>query len=254
MERLERILIYSALGLMALFTVMVVYAGIGLGISLPTAHEHLHPFTAGEVITKDANRFEVRYVAKMWAFDPAEVILPENAEVDFYVSTVDVMHGFNVLGTNLNLMAVPGTVNAAHHRFDRKGEYLVVCHEYCGLNHQNMFGRIRVVGPDEYTRLVEEMARRIRTIGEKLSMEKDCASCHTADGTEGIGPSFKGMFGRRVQLTDGREIIADEAYLTESIKDPDKHIPVNYEPGSMPPADLTDQEISELVAYIKTLK
>ena len=254
MKRLEKNLIYITLALMAVFTALVVYAGIGLGIVLPTSHEHLTPFAQGNVISKENNRFEVYLVARMWAFDPAEIILPEKADVDFYVSALDVNHGLEVVGTNLNLMAVPGTVNAAHHRFDKQGEHLVVCHEYCGLNHQNMFGKIRVVAPEEYARLMKELAGRIKAEGEKLSVQKDCAACHTADGTESIGPTFQGMFGRKTKLADGREMIVDEAYLTESIKFPDRQTVWNYDPGSMPETELTDQEIRQLIDYIKTLK
>jgi cytochrome c oxidase subunit 2 len=254
MERLERILGYIALGLMIVFAGLVVYASIGMGIALPTSHEHLSPFSQGEVIAKGNNRFEVRYVARMWAFDPAELVLPEKADVDLYVSALDVNHGFQVAGTNLNLMAVPGTVNAVHHRFNGIGEYLVICHEYCGLNHHKMFSKIKVVPPQEYNRLVQELARRIMTEGEKLSVQYDCASCHTSDGTESVGPTFKGMFGKREKLTNGSEIVVDETYLIESIKYPDSKIMMNYEEGSMPQASLSDEEINQLIAYIKSLR
>ncbi|HJZ10789.1 MAG TPA: c-type cytochrome [Acidobacteriota bacterium] len=254
MSRLEKILISTTLALMLLFASLVLYAGIGRGIHLPTSHKHLAPFSEGKVITKENNQFEIYYVAKMWAFDPLEVILPEKADVDVYLSAADVMHGFEVVGTNLNLMAIPGTVNVAHQRFDKKGEYLVVCHEYCGLNHQNMFSKIRVVDPAEYTRLAEEMARRITSVGEQLSVKHDCASCHTTDGTESLGPTFKGLFGKRQKLTDGSEVVVNEAYLIDSIRHPDKQIPINYEPGSMPETTLTEEELRQLVAYIKALE
>ncbi len=254
MERLEKNLIYITLALLAVFTALLVYAGTGLGIVLPTSHEHVTPFAHANVIPKENNKFEVYYVARMWSFDPAELLLPEKADVDMYVSALDVMHGFEVVGTNLNLMAVPGAVNVAHHRFDKKGEYLVVCHEYCGLNHQNMVGKIRVVASEEYERLVKESAARIRGEGEKLSIQKDCAACHTADGTESIGPTFKGMFGRKTKLADGREIVVDEAYLIESTKFPDRKIVMGYDPGSMPATEMSDQEIRQIIEYIKSLK
>jgi cytochrome c oxidase subunit II len=254
MDRLEKKLIYISLALMVLFTALVVYAGIGRGIVLPTSHEHLTPFTQGNVDFKDNNHFEIRVVARMWEFDPAEIILPEKADADFYVSALDVNHGFEVAGTNVNLMAVPGTVNTAHHRFDKPGEYVLICHEYCGLNHQKMFGKIRVVSSQEYKKLMQEMTARITTLGEKLSIQKDCASCHTSDGSESIGPTFKGMFGRKTKLADGGEVIIDEAYIIESIKYPDRQIVMNYDQGSMPETQITDEEIKELVDYIKTLK
>jgi cytochrome c oxidase subunit 2 len=254
MERLEKKLIYTALALIAVFTALVVYAGIGRGIVLPTAHEHLALFSQGSVVSQDNNRFEVHLVARMWEFDPAEIVLPQNAEVEFYVSALDVNHGFEVAGTNLNLMAVPGTVNTAHHRFNQPGEYFVICHEYCGLNHQKMFGTIRVVSQGEYARLMRERVAKITSLGEKLIVQKDCASCHSSDGTESIGPTFKGMFGRKTTLVDGKEVLVDDAYLFESIKHPDQQIVKGFDPGSMPETEITDPEIQEIVDYIKTLK
>jgi cytochrome c oxidase subunit 2 len=254
MEKLEKKLILIAIALMAAFTALVVYASMGLNIVLPTCNDHVTPYKEAQVISKPNNQFEVHYVARMWSFDPPELILPENADVDLYVSAADVTHGFEVAGTNLNLMVVPGAVNSAHHRFDRKGEYLVVCHEYCGLNHQNMFSKIRVVAPDEYTRIIQELAKKISVEGEKLSLKYDCASCHTADGTEGLAPTFKGMFGKKEKLKDGKEVTVDEAYILESIKFPDKEIVMNFDAGSMPAAPVSDEEIQELIDYIKTLK
>lgn len=254
MERLELKLIYTVLALMVLFTGLVVYASVGLGIKLPTCENHVKPFKQGEVIPRENNSFEVHYLAKMWAFEPAELILPEKAEVDLYVSSLDVNHGMNIVGTDLNLMAVPGTVNAAHYRFERQGDYLVVCHEYCGLNHQNMFGKIHVVAPQVYTKMMEELAGRVKAEGEKLSAQYDCTTCHTIDGTEGLGPTFKGMYGRKEKLADGREVVIDDHYMIESIKEPDEDLVLGHDKGSMPQVAISDKEIAEIISYIKTLR
>lgn len=256
MERIEAKILYVALTLMVVFAALVVYAAIGLGVVLPTCNDRVVPFTEGKVIAKENNQFEVHYIARMWSFEPAELIIPEKAEVDIYVSAIDVDHGFQIPGTNLNLMALPGSVNYARHRFDRKGEYMVICHEYCGLNHHNMMGKIKVVSADEYKQAMLTMSSKIRSEGERLMEEKQCSQCHTSDGTESLGPTLKGLHGMRRKLADGSEIVADESYLIDAIQSPDKHIVQNYEPGSMPPPDtpLTEQEIKQLIDYIKSLK
>lgn len=256
MQGTERKVLYIALVLMLVFTVLLVYASMGLGITLPTCNDRVAPFNEGKVIPKDNNRFEVHYVARMWSFEPAELTLPENAEVDLYFSAIDVDHGFVVPGTNLNLMVIPGAVNFAHHRFNKKGEYMVVCHEYCGLNHHNMMGKIKVLAADEYARKMQEMSAKTVSAVEKLIEDRQCSSCHTVDGSEGLGPTFKGLYGARRTLADGTQITVDEKYLIDSIREPDKQIVKGYDPGSMPPADvpLTDQEINEIISYIKSLK
>lgn len=252
----ERKVFYIALTLMLIFTILVVYAGLGLGIVLPTCNDRVVPFTEEKIIPKGNNQFEIHYLARMWTFEPAELILPQNAEVDMYFSAVDVQHGFIVPGTNLNLMVIPGTVNFAHHRFDTKGEYMVICHEYCGLNHHNMMGKIKVLAPEEYTRKMQELTSSLVSVGQDLVEDRQCSSCHTSDGTEGLGPTFKGLYGSSRTLADGTQISVDEKYLIDSIRNPDKQIVKGYDPGSMPPPEtpLTDQEIDEIISYIKSLK
>jgi cytochrome c oxidase subunit 2 len=257
MHSVERNLVLASIVLMAIFAGLVLYAGVGLGIHLPTHEQHIMPFTEGKVVARENNRFEIYYAARMWSFEPSDLVLPVNADVQIYASSVDVNHGLEVTGTNLNLMVVPGTVNVAHHRFDRKGEYLVVCHEYCGLNHQNMISKIRVVEPQEYTRYVEatrlELSRE-EEVGHKLADEFQCSGCHTEDGTEGIGPTFKGMFGRKEKLTDGNQITVDDDYVIESVLYPDRKIVEGYERGSMPGTVITPDQMKHLLTYLKSLR
>lgn len=252
MEQFERKLILVSIALMVVFAALAAYASIGIGIKLPTC-EHMAPFSEGKVISKGNNQFEIHYVAKMWSFDPAELILPEKADVDVYLSALDVNHGFEVVGTDLNLMAVPGTVNASHQHFEHKGEYLVICHEYCGLNHQNMLGKIRVVSPAEYAKYLEEQAEELNE-GQQLAAKYDCTTCHTTDGSEGIGPSFKGMFGRTETLADGKQVVVDDAYFVDSVHNPDLQVVKNFEPGNMPKGEMTDEELQDIIQFVKTLK
>jgi cytochrome c oxidase subunit II len=255
-EKNEKTVLYLAMTLMLVFAFLVFYASMGLGVSLPTCNDQISPIKEGKVIPKDNNRFEVHYVAKMWSFEPAELVLPENADVDFYISALDVQHGFEVPGTNLNLMAIPGTVNAGHQHFKGTADYLVICHEYCGLNHQNMSGKIRVISAPDYTKYQQELASRTLAAGEKIANDHQCLSCHTVDGTEGIGPSFKGLYGKHIRLNDGSEVLVDDTYLMDSINHPDHQIVMNYDKGSMPPTEppLTLGEMQQLVDYIKALK
>lgn len=145
MERNERMVLIVSGSVMLVFLAALIYAAGGLGIGVPTCVD-VRPFSEGKVIDKGNNHFEVHLVARMWAFDPAEIRLPAGADVDLYVSALDVTHGVYVAGTDVNLMAVPGSVNAARLRFDRPGTHAVICHEYCGIGHQFMAGRFVIGG------------------------------------------------------------------------------------------------------------
>lgn len=90
--------------------------------------------------------------------------------------------------------------------------------------------------------------------GENLYFERGCVSCHARDDSESIGPSWKGLYGSEVRLSDGSTVKADKAYLLESILDPRAKIVEGYPPGLMPPNGLTETEAKQLVEYIKTLR
>ena len=88
--------------------------------------------------------YEAYYVARVFSFSPATLAVPVGKKVTFYVTSADVVHGFLVPKTDLNMMAVPGWVNTESHTFTRKGTYLLICHEYCGIGHQDMLAKIEV--------------------------------------------------------------------------------------------------------------
>ncbi len=194
---------------MALFFGALLYSTAGLGISLPTCVTDVAPFERGQVIDKGDNHYEVHMVAKMWAFDPPEVRLPPGADVELYLSALDVTHGMYIEHTGVNLMAVPGAVNSARVRFDHEGEYPVICHEYCGLGHQNMMGKFvivsgAVVPPPTATAASGAVPSSAAELGEKLFEAKGCSGCHTVDGSPGVGPTMKGLYGHETR--DGGRI------------------------------------------------
>jgi len=87
--------------------------------------------------------------------------------------------------------------------------------------------------------------------GQKLVTQ--CLGCHSVDGSVVVGPSWKDLYGHEVELEDGTKVIANEAYITQSIKDPTSQIVKGFPPAMPPYAYLTDQQIADIVAYIKTL-
>jgi mono/diheme cytochrome c family protein len=94
--------------------------------------------------------------------------------------------------------------------------------------------------------------------GKRFYASLGCSGCHTLDGSKGTGPTFKGLYGSQVQLTTGKSVAADPAYLLQSIEDPDALIVQGYQPGIMSgvikPHQVSTADANDLVAYIKTLK
>ena len=254
MEKTEQRVLTAAIVLMGVFFVSLIHAYRAYGVRIPSCVTDLKPFEEGKVIQRGAKDFEVHLVARMWAFEPAEVVLPPGSHVTVYVSSADVVHGFQIVGTNVNLMAVPGTVNVAAVRFDEVGTHLVLCHEFCGFGHERMAGRFVIrEAPPEPVATPAPIAAADAVPGEKLFDKYECLACHTLDGTEGLGPSFKGLFGTTRTLADGSQVAADEAYLRESIREPNKKIAKGYDPDSMPPLEVPDADLDAMIDALRRL-
>jgi cytochrome c oxidase subunit II len=95
-------------------------------------------------VTSDAHGSTVVLIAMMFAFQPAEIRVPAGRPVTFRMTSVDVTHGFQIVGTNGNTMVVPGYVSQFTTVFRTPGEYLIVCNEYCGLSHHLMSAKLIV--------------------------------------------------------------------------------------------------------------
>jgi cytochrome c oxidase subunit 2 len=90
--------------------------------------------------------------------------------------------------------------------------------------------------------------------GQRLYEIRGCKQCHSIDGTSGIGPTFKGLFGAKHAMTDGSMVLADENYIRESIMEPQAKITAGFDPV-MPTykGRLKDAEITAIIEYIKAL-
>jgi cytochrome c oxidase subunit II len=95
----------------------------------------------------------VRVLAQQYSFVPQCIVVPAETRVVFRVTSPDVVHGFLITGTNVNTMVVPGFVAEVRTRFERPGEYLMPCHEYCSVGHEGMWARVKVVDRDQFARI-----------------------------------------------------------------------------------------------------
>lgn len=130
----------------------LVYASVGMGLHLPgrvgqidpTELTSTPPFDAPGVRQTGPNAYEVVMLGQVWSFVPSEVRVPAGAEVTFIATSVDVLHGLHVDGTNINLMLIPGQISKITYRFKEPGPRAIICHEYCGVGHHTMYGMIHV--------------------------------------------------------------------------------------------------------------
>jgi cytochrome c oxidase subunit 2 len=88
--------------------------------------------------------------------------------------------------------------------------------------------------------------------GARVASDVGCTSCHSVDGSPGIGPTLFGIWGEEVQLTDGRTVEVDESYLERAIRKPRDEVVDGYGP-IMPEVSLTSEQVEALIAYIEAL-
>ncbi len=141
MDKSEKLALSLSLTLLVVFMGAIVYASVAKNIEVPTCITDVEPFTTDTLFQTGPDEYELQMVSRMWAFQPSTVRLPAGSTVDLYVTSQDIIHGFKVEGKNINLMAVPGTINYLRVKFDEPGEYLFACHEFCGAAHHTMAGR-----------------------------------------------------------------------------------------------------------------
>jgi cytochrome c oxidase subunit 2 len=161
-HRFERIWIVASLVLIVGFIATVTYGAVGAGVQMvddsggtvePDSLDQHPQFSTPGVYQSGPNEYDVYVVARQFRFQPgtAEPIrVPAGSTITFHVTSADVVHGFEVVGTNVNLMAIPGQVGEVTVRFEQPAEHGLVCHEYCGANHHSMAGQLVVVPSDQY--------------------------------------------------------------------------------------------------------
>jgi cytochrome c oxidase subunit 2 len=148
----ERLWMSLAAVLIGVFLVAIVVAA-GIHAVRPPSHvETIDPegvfddpeFGSPGVTIRTDGSVVASVVAQMFVFDPDPIEVPVGRPVTFRITSPDVIHGFEVVGTNANAMVIPGYVSEFTVTFNEPGEHLVLCHEYCGLLHHEMVGRLIV--------------------------------------------------------------------------------------------------------------
>lgn len=151
-HKYERWWMAFGLTMLAIFLGVIGFAAFADNINPPSGTQVIDPARVAQTPPFDKpglrkladGSYEAYYIAQVFMFNPQSITVPAGSKVTFYVTSPDVVHGFNITRTDINMMAVPGWVNSQAHVFRDKGTYLLICHEYCGIGHQNMFAKIEV--------------------------------------------------------------------------------------------------------------
>ena len=151
-NRLERRWIIASAILLVVFMLAITVTSLAGGIAVPAPVARVNPQTVDKegpfanpgLRELAPGKYEAYILSQIWSFNPREITVPAGSSVTFYVTSKDVQHGFHLDGTNINMQIVPGQVSKLTAKLDKPGEYNFICHEYCGLGHAAMFGKVIV--------------------------------------------------------------------------------------------------------------
>jgi cytochrome c oxidase subunit 2 len=155
----EKLWLVLAMVMIIGFISTVVYGATAVGIEMvndeggtidSTALEEDDRFAEPRVEQVGDNEYEAYVVARQFIFEPDPIEVPANSTLTFYVTSPDVIHGFEVVGTNANAMVIPGEVTELTVELNEPGEYGILCNEYCGGGHHTMEGKLIVHPEDEF--------------------------------------------------------------------------------------------------------
>jgi len=196
--------------------------------------------------------------------DSNELYLPLDQPTTFLLRSIDVLHNFYVPQLRAKMDLVPGIVSSFWATPTLKGRYEILCAELCGVGHYNMRGHLVVVSRDDFqawlseqstfaTKLTGDTSDGLVDQGRQLTQNRGCKACHSVDGSQSLGPGWKGLYGKTEVLSDGSNIKVNDAYLKESIINPSAKIVRGY-PEVMVAYDFSDEQISAITAYIQSLR
>ncbi len=243
----------------------LVWSGIPLALVLVMFGASTKVYSRMTSPEPGAAPLEVKVTARKWAwrFDPpggkggTELHLVAGRPAELVLASTDVVHSLYVPEFRLKQDAVPGRYTRMAFTPTRPGTYSVLCAEYCGTNHSKMEAKV-VVHPDQaswdaWAHEGVAPEESLVAVGRKAFDDNGCSGCHSVDGTPGVGPSLKGVWGKREKLVGGATVLVDENYVRESVLQPGAKIVDGFE-NVMPPIPLEERDLLGIIAYLQTLK
>jgi len=200
--------------------------------------------------------YEDRYIST-----DGKLHIPVNKPVTFILSSDDVIHSFFIPAFRSKKDVVPGRYNRYWVQATKTGNFEITCAEYCGKGHSIMTSECVVDSPEDFAKFVEEikdpyLTRSMLSVGQLFYETRGCATCHTVDGKNSTGPTFKDMFGSQVPILGNGNVLADENYIRESILYPQAKIVQGFpSPSPMPSflGQFSDRDIESITAYMKSI-
>ncbi len=210
------------------------------------------------------NAYEIRVQARSWGWSfeypngvtTDTLYVPADEPVKTTMSSQDVIHSFYVPAFRVKQDVLPNRYTSVWFEATKEGTYDLFCTEYCGRNHSEMDAEVKVVSRARFDEWLESAGTPddipLPELGEKLYTQQGCQGCHSLDGSDMVGPTWKGLYGKTDhQMADGSTVTADANYLRESILQSGAKVVEGYQNVMPSYASLSEREVTGLVEFIK---
>ncbi len=213
------------------------------------------------------NALQIQVTARQWDFDFAypngyvadtlHVVVGQPVQLNIH--SEDVIHSLTIPALRLNQAALPGQQTTAWFQADRPDTYDVRSNIYSGDGFPEMQTALVTHTAADYKAWMATVTdifagKTMEEVGELLYNKQGCKACHSLDGSKLVGPSFKDLYGNTFDTKEGVRIVADDAYIKESILTPNVSVIAGFEPVMTPYAGkLDDKEIEAITAWLKSM-
>jgi cytochrome c oxidase subunit 2 len=211
-----------------------------------------------------ANAMNIYIVGKQWMWKAEHpggqheinaLHVPMGRPVQLTMISQDVFHSFSIPDFRVKREVIPGRYTTVWFNATTPGTYHIFCTQYCGTLHSGMIGEVTVMTPADYEKWTQDSTSGMSLAqnGERIFASMGCNACH--NGTAAArGPNLAGVYGSKLQLTDGSQILVDDAYLREAILSPSQHVTAGFAP-IMPTyqGQISEEGLIDLVEYLKNL-
>jgi cytochrome c oxidase subunit 2 len=182
--------------------------------------------------------------------------VPVGQPIQLTMISQDVFHSFSIPDFRIKREVIPGRYSTVWFQATTPGTYHIFCTQYCGTKHSGMIGEVTVLTPEDYKKWTEgsTSGMSLAQNGERLFASMGCNACHSGNAAA-RGPSLAGVYGSKLTLTSGSQVLVNEAYLRDAILNPSQHITAGYAP-IMPTyqGQISEEGLIDLVEYLKSLK
>jgi cytochrome c oxidase subunit 2 len=217
------------------------------------------------IYTPPPNSMNIYVVGKQWMWKAEHpggqheinaLHVPTGQPIQLTMISQDVFHSFSIPDFRVKREVIPGRYSTVWFEATTPGTYHIFCTQYCGTKHAGMIGEVTVMTPEDYKKWTEgsTSGMSLAQNGERLFASMGCNACHSGNAAA-RGPSLAGVYGSKLTLTSGQQVLVNDAYLRDAILNPSQHLTAGYAP-IMPTyqGQISEEGLIDLVEYLKSLK